>query len=82
MKIIEDVKTFKQVFERLGLVEDTLYEVEVKHHANNPKHRAFLFVGFQNGNNCNVYTNGYETPIDVMKLYSLRIIRKVASIKS
>lgn len=81
MRIIEDVKTFKQIFEKLGLVEDTLYEVEVKHSASNPRHKAFLFVGFQNGNYCEVYTNNYDAPVNVMKLYSLRIIRKVASIK-
>ena len=75
------ITEFKDLWDFLKLKEHTLYKVKVKHTANNPEHMAFLFTGFKNGNYCEVYTNTYEMPVDVINVYSIKIVKELSKIK-
>jgi hypothetical protein len=73
---------FEIVFKTLKLKEHTLYKVKAQSNENNPKHTAFLFVGFKSGGYCTVYTNNYEQPMDFNKVYSIQITKKLTKIKT
>ena len=52
--------------------------VRVKCRADNPEHKSILFTGFKNGNYCEVYNNGYDNPIKMDSLYSMKVVKKLA----
>lgn len=80
LKVTSTVKTFSELFEKLNIKEHTLYEVMIKCNSQNPEHKSFLFTGFKNGNYCYCYNNNGDV-IRVDTLYSLRIIKELASTK-
>ena len=72
------VHTAEEVFEVLGLEEHTLYKVLIQCRSNNPEHTSFLFTGFKNGNYCTLYNNNSDSS-HMMELYSLKVVKKLAS---
>ena len=65
----------KDIFEHFNLKENSVYSVRVKTKTTNPEHKAILFTGFENGNYCTIYSNNYGDPIDMMSVYSMKIIK-------
>jgi hypothetical protein len=79
MKI--DIKKSVDLFKTLGLTEHTLYKIRVKTTSANVEHEAYLFTGFENGSYCKIYNNTYDHPIDMMEVYSMKIIKKLSTLK-
>ena len=77
MRIVKET-TPEDVFNELDLKENTTYLIKVKHSSGNIQHKAILFTGFRNGNYCTIYNNTYEGPADMMKAYSIIMVRKLA----
>lgn len=75
-----EIKTYKDLFEKLKLKENTLYEVEIQCNSSNPAHQSFLFTGFESGAYCYCYNNSGD-PIKVETLYSLIIKKELCAIK-
>lgn len=73
--------TSEQIFEKLELEENSVYEVEVKCSEFNLEHKAILFTGFKTGGYCKVYQNSYDYPIDMMDMFSIEVIKFLTSIK-
>lgn len=72
MKILIEGKSVEEIFNTLKLKEHSLYKVVVKSTKNNIAHYAFLFTGFKTGSYCEIYTNSYEHPIGMQKVYSIQ----------
>ena len=64
---------------RKSLKEHCLYEVLVSWSKQNPIHKAFLFMGFKNGNYCKIYNNNYDLPIDIEKAYYIHVVKVLSS---
>ena len=79
---INNKMTSEQIFKNLKLKEHTIYRVIVKSTKENIDHYAFLFVGFKSGSYCLVYSNNYDQPIPMQKMYSIVIDKKLSKIKS
>lgn len=79
---IDNKMTSEQIFKNLKLKEHTLYRVIAKSTKNNIEHYAFLFVGFKTGSYCEVYSNNYDQPIPMSKMYSIKIDKKLSKIKT
>tara|TARA_R110000772_G_scaffold35637_4_gene85808 strand:+ start:23481 stop:23729 length:249 start_codon:yes stop_codon:yes gene_type:complete len=69
------------IWKTLNLKEHKVYKIKVKTTENNVEHIAFLFTGFKTGGYCMIYTNSYEQPIKLQEVYSVEIIKKIASNK-
>lgn len=80
--IIDNKMTSEQIFKSLKLKKHTLYRVIVKSTKDNIKHYAFLFVGFKSGSYCEVYSNNYDQPRPMNKMYSIKIDKKLSKIKN
>jgi len=70
----------EDIFNHFKLEENTTYLVRVKHKANNIEHKAILFVGFKNGNYCEVYNNSYDRPTPMTSIYSMKVIKKLTKL--
>lgn len=68
----------EDIFKHFNLDENSVYMVRVKCRADNPEHKSILFTGFKNGNYCEVYNNGYDNPIKMDSLYSMKVVKKLA----
>lgn len=77
-----EVKKAEEVFDKLKLEEHSLYKVLVKVTPSNAAHEAVLFTGFKNGGYCVVYNNTYDGPIDMMKLYRMKVVKKLGKLKN
>jgi predicted secreted protein len=78
---INNKMTSEQIFKNLKLKEHTLYRVIVKSTKENVDHYAFLFIGFKSGSYCEVYSNNYDAPIPMNRMYSIVIDKKLSKIK-
>lgn len=66
----------KECAELLDLLnEHSVYLVKVKCHPNNPIHETLLFTGFRSGSYWDLYGSGYEHPIPLRSLYSIRVMQ-------
>lgn len=57
--------------------EKTVYAVMAQAHARNPEHETIMHIGFTTGGYCVIYGIGYEEPVDLYKMYSIRILKKL-----
>ncbi len=69
----------EDIFKQFNLDENSVYMVRVKFRADNPEHKSILFTGFKNGSCCEVYNNGYDSPIKMDSLYSMKVVKKLAN---
>lgn len=76
-----EINKSEELFDVLDLKENTIYKVKVKVRSDNPEHNAILFTGFKNGDYCEVYSNNYDAPIKMMDLYSIKVIKKLTTLK-
>ena len=79
MVVIQEM-SIQEIFKRFKLDEHTTYLVEVKISRSNVEHKAILFTGFETGGYCTVYTNSYDMPIDLNKVYSMKVIKKLVKL--
>jgi len=76
-----DIEKVEDIIKHFKLEEDMTYLVRVKTASTNVEHKAILFVGFKNGNYCEIYNNTYDSPINLADVYSMKIMKKLVTLK-
>lgn len=81
MKAETELVTSKDVFKHFKLKENSVYLIRVKCSSANVEHDSILFTGFENGAYCEIYSNSYDNGIDMMNVYSMKVIKKLATLR-